>query len=64
MGDEELVRAIRRERGTSLHEFVTPACVHRDHGHCEYECEFCGGVCLCVCHRWPVPVGGEPVEKG
>jgi hypothetical protein len=25
-------------------------------------CPHCDAVCLCVCHRWAIPVRDEPVE--
>jgi hypothetical protein len=44
------------------HEFVSAACVHRNHSQCQPGCPHCDAVCLCVCHRWAIPVRDEPVE--
>ncbi len=40
------------------HDYVCPACVHRQHEACDNGCRFCGSACLCVCRRWAIPVKG------
>lgn len=45
-----------------MHDYVSTACVHRDHEHCIPTCFYCGVTCLCVCHRWPIPVPDVAVE--
>lgn len=44
------------------HEYVSAACVHRQHDSCEAlclrACPFCSVRCLCVCHRWRIAVEG------
>lgn len=51
--------------GSSLpdHDWVSPACIHRQHEKCEADCPICGQVCMCVCHRWLIPIQGQPVEE-
>lgn len=43
-------------------EYVSPACTHRQHDACDDGCRYCGSLCLCVCHRWRVPIYGVPVK--
>ncbi len=38
-------------------EYVSSACAHRRHDVCDDGCRWCGSLCLCVCHRWAIPVG-------
>ena len=42
-----------------LHDFVTTACHHRKHDECKPVCKYCSSHCLCVCHRWRIPVEGS-----
>lgn len=41
---------------TLPHDFVSDACTHRLHGECGDRCPYCAAGCLCVCHRWAIPV--------
>lgn len=43
------------------HEWVSPACIHRRHSACELGCPLCNSECLCVCHRWKIPIHGQPI---
>lgn len=38
------------------HDYVSTACLHRLHDQCHQQCTYCSAGCLCVCHRWAVPV--------
>jgi hypothetical protein len=50
----------RMPRGTRPftfeHDYVSTACQHRQHTDCRRICKYCPALCLCVCHRWAVPV--------
>ena len=37
-------------------EYVSRACAHRQHDVCDTACRYCLGDCLCVCHRWTLPL--------
>lgn len=41
---------------TRAHDYVSTACQHRHHDICRFMCKYCSATCLCVCHRWVVPV--------
>lgn len=43
-------------RYTREHDYVSTACQHRLHERCRQRCKYCDTRCLCVCHRWAVPV--------
>lgn len=45
-----------------LHEFLCPACAHRDHDSCLKTCAWCRVHCGCVCQRWAVPVEADPQD--
>jgi hypothetical protein len=45
------------------HDWVSPACVHRRHDVCPLSCPMCNSECLCVCHRWSLPIHGQPIGQ-
>lgn len=45
------------------HDWVSPCCIHREHGMCTGVCPLCDSECLCVCHRWVMPIQGQPIVE-
>lgn len=61
MNEEELPHE-QTAADLDFHEWVSPACIHRRHEACELGCPLCNCECLCVCHRWEIPMHGQPIE--
>ena len=55
----EQVPAVHGRQGLLAHEYVSDQCTHREHTSCDMLCEYCEARCLCVCHRWAIPVAGS-----
>lgn len=37
-----------------VHDYVSTACVHEEHGQCRVTCKFCPSECRCACHAGKV----------